>query len=69
VLLLIRKFKEEVEEYGVDEEGFLLEQQGKRFVCCKMNLFEKRGLDSFMKVKVSDDAVNYSSVPIDQVES
>jgi hypothetical protein len=55
--------------YGVDEEGFLLEQQGKRFVCCRLNLFGKRGLDSFMKVNISDDTVNYSAVSIAQVES
>jgi hypothetical protein len=26
-------------EYGVDKEGFLLEQQGKRFLCCRLNPF------------------------------
>jgi hypothetical protein len=56
-------------EYGVDEEGFLLEQQGKRFVCCKLNLFGKRSLDGFIKVNFSDDKVNFSTVPIDQVEN
>jgi hypothetical protein len=56
-------------EYGVDEEGFLLDQQGKRFLCCQLNLIEERSLDSFMKVNVSDKTVNYSSVPVDQVES
>jgi hypothetical protein len=53
--------------YGVDEEDFLLEQ-GKRFVCCKLNLFGKRSLDSFMKIKLSDNIVNFSALPIVQAE-
>jgi hypothetical protein len=55
-------------EYGVDEEGFLLEQQGKRFVWYKLNFLGKRGIDSFVKVKLSDNTVDYCSVPVAQVE-
>jgi hypothetical protein len=55
-------------EYGVDEKGFLLEQRGKRFLCCSLDLDEKRSLDSFVKVKISANTVNFSTVPIDQVE-
>jgi hypothetical protein len=51
-------------EYGVDEEDFLLEQQGKRLICCRLNLHEKRSLDSFMKVTVADGKVKYHAIPI-----
>jgi hypothetical protein len=55
-------------EYGVDEADFLLDQQGKRFVCCTLNLFGKRSLDGFMKVKLSDGTVHFSTLPVDQVD-
>jgi hypothetical protein len=55
-------------EYGVDEEDFLLEQQGKRFVCCKLNLSEVRSPDSFMKAQNSDDIVHFSTVPVVQID-
>jgi hypothetical protein len=56
-------------EYGVDEEDFLLEQHGKRFVYYKLNPFVKRSLGSFLKVKISGDTVNLRAVPIAQGES
>jgi hypothetical protein len=52
-------------EYGVDKEGFLLEKKGKRFVCCKMDLSDERGHDSFVKVKILNDAVDFSTIPTD----
>jgi hypothetical protein len=57
-----------LKKYGVDEKGFLLEKQGKRFLCCGLNHFGERSLESFMKVKFSGNMVDFNAVPIDEVE-
>jgi lipopolysaccharide biosynthesis glycosyltransferase len=43
--------------HSVKYDGFLVD------------LWDERSPDSFMKVKISDDTVNFSSAPVDQVEN
>jgi hypothetical protein len=55
-------------EYGVDEEGFLLEQQGERFIGCHLNLMSKREPDRFIKVNIVDEKVTFIEVPDDPLK-
>jgi hypothetical protein len=51
-------------KYGVDEEGFVLEQKGKRFLGCDMELSGKRGDESFMRVDIVDGTAKFDAIPI-----